>query len=153
MEGVYPVIIGGEICGKLKLEKEGGYTVFRAECPMQGEVIRLSVYGDGCETPLGVPIPEEGRLRLVKKFSPAAMRNFPAEIDHCGLAGEKPEEQCPEAAEACEEAVAPEKPLEEEEGGTLWYAATDGALVSREEGMEMVASSPAFSLGTRASET
>lgn len=135
MEGIYPVIIGGKVCGKLRVEKEGGYTLFRAECPMTGEVIRLSVYGDGKEGYLGVPLPRDGMLRLEKKLSPAAMRDFPGEIDHCGLAGEKAEEDVPEEPEAGGEE-------DGDEGGPLWYATTDGALVSRSEGMEMVALPP-----------
>lgn len=161
MEGIYPVIIGGGVCGKLRVEKAGAYTLFRAECPMQEGVIRLSVYGGGIEGYLGVPLPSDGKLFLEKKLSPAALRAFPAQIDHCGLAGEKPEPDVPEEAcepmaqecgeepaEACELCEACEEPteLEEEaaqaaqdEEGPFWYATTDGALVSRSEGVEMVA--------------
>ena len=81
MEGTYPVIINGAVCGMLKVKKEGAYTRFVAECPMRDEVIRLSVYGCGVEGYLGVPLPSGGKLRLEKRFSPAALRGFPREID------------------------------------------------------------------------
>lgn len=148
MEGVYPIIINGGVCGKLRVEKAGGYTRFTAECPPQGGVIRLSVYGGGKEGYLGVPMPVEGALRLEKKLSGAAMRDFPTEIDHCGLAGERPEKNEPEpekTEEAKEEACTPEElsenagECEEDCEGPFWYATTDGALVSRDSGVEMVA--------------
>ena len=134
MEGVYPVIIDSAVCGKLKVEREGAYTRFTARCPMRAEVIRLSVYGEGREGYLGVPLPEDGEMCLVKRFSPAALRDFPEKIDHCGLAGEKPEEPGGKDAEAAGEA-----PAQEREEGTLWFASADGALVSRGEEGEMVA--------------
>ena len=158
MEGVYPVIINGGVCGKLKVEKAGGYTRFIADCPMHSEVIRLSVYGDGKEGYLGVPLPKDGRLCLDKKFSPAAMRDFPQTIDHCALAGEKPEpepepESCTDVEKECTEIPEAECKVEHEdadedkgediddddEEGPFWYATTDGALVSRSGEQEMVA--------------
>ncbi|MBQ8264077.1 MAG: hypothetical protein IJY96_04780 [Oscillospiraceae bacterium] len=157
MEGIYPVIIGGAVCGKLRVEKSGGYTVFAAECPMQEGVIRLSVYGDGREGYLGVPMPRDGRLCIEKKLSPSALKAFPSEIDHCGIAGEKPEPECqpqqeekaaePCAAESadgsrCEEGEKAEQECSADEDGPFWYAAADGALVSRSEGLEMVALPP-----------
>jgi len=144
MEGVYPVIINGSVCGKLRVEKQGGYMRFVAECPMQSEVIRLSVYGEGDEGYLGVPVPAGDVLRLEKKLSPAAMRSFPKRIDHCALSGEKPDMEEPkqETEQPCEEdAPAPETEVDytEDEDGPFWYAATDGALISRDGEREMVA--------------
>ena len=139
MEGVYPVIIDSAVCGKLRVEKEGAYTRFSLCCPMTEKVIRLSVYGEGREGYLGVPLPKEGKLCLDKRFSPSAMRGFPEKIDRCGLAGEKqeePEENVPEMTR-CEEAEA--YPDEAQEDGPFWYASTDGALVSRDGDSEMVA--------------
>ncbi len=140
MEGIYPVIINGSVCGKLRVEKSGAYMRFVAECPMQSEVIRLSVYGGGEEGYLGVPLPEEGMLKLDKKLSPAAMKSFPKSIDHCALAGEKPEEPRQEEPKAeSHEEKAEETAGESAEDNTFWYASSDGALVSRNGEREMVA--------------
>ena len=54
MEGVYPIVIDGEIAGKLTVRAAGGRTVFSAVCrPLEG-VVRISVYGGGREGYLGV---------------------------------------------------------------------------------------------------
>lgn len=143
MEGIYPVIIKGQKCGSLTVSKEGAYTRFTVECRQQGEVIRLSVYGEGKEGYLGVPLPKEGALFLDKRLSPAAMKAFPGHIERCSLAGEKvdkalseKEENKPEnLPQACTEQDAEEK-------STFWYATTDGALVSRDGEREMVALPP-----------
>ena len=134
MEGSYPVIIKGAVCGTLKIEKAGGYTRFICDCPHEGEVIRLSVYGEGREGYLGVPLPVDGRLKLDKKLSPAAMAAFPQSLDHCGIAGE----------ECCGKEALPEEEecVVEEDGGSLWVATADGALVSREGERELVALPP-----------
>lgn len=148
MLGTYPIIIKGDKCGELKVSKEGAYTRFVADCVCFGGVIRLSVYGGGVEGYLGVPMPIDGRLRLDKRFSPAAMRSFPASIERCSVAGEKPEppevekpgeESCPEEEkpEECPEDEAPK-----EDDPTYWYATTDGALVSRDGERELVALPP-----------
>ena len=113
---------------------------FIAECPMQSEVIRLSVYGGGEEGYLGVPLPEGGVLKLDKKLSPFAMKSFPKSIDHCALAGEKPEDTQPEeTVEEAHEEKAEEAAVETAEDNTFWYASSDGALVSRSGEREMVA--------------
>lgn len=156
MLGTYPIIIKGEKCGELTVSKEGAYTRFVADCLSFGGVIRLSVYGGEREGYLGVPMPVEGRLHLDKRLSPASMRSFPKEIERCSLAGEKPEsfpdpepECIPETVCESEEKVeepceTEEKPCEKAEApeDTLWYATTDGALVSRDGDREMVALPP-----------
>lgn len=152
MEGNYPVSIKGEVCGSLCVSKEGAYTRFTVDCIGGGEVIRLSVYGGGKEGYLGVPVPKDGRLRLDKKFSPNAMKDFPDVIERCSLAGEKSceekpaekdEAKCdntePEICAETETKTDAERPKDE---STYWYATTDGALVSRDGEREMVALRP-----------
>ena len=136
MVGTYPIIIKGENCGELRIVKEGAYTRFVADCENFGELIRLSVYGDGVEGYLGVPMPINGRLYLDKRLSPNAMRGFPQRIERCTLAGEKPE------TKEAEIEATPEPIAEEQEELTCWYATTDGALVSRSGEQEMVALPP-----------
>ena len=139
MEGTYPIIIKGENSGELRVLKEGAYTRFLADCQDYGELIRLSVYGEGKEGYLGVPMPKNGRLYLDKRLSPNAMRGFPEEIERCALAGEKPEAPKHEVEEAPSASIAGK---EENEELTCWYATTDGALVCRDGAQEMVALPP-----------
>ncbi|MBE7016685.1 MAG: hypothetical protein E7420_00805 [Ruminococcaceae bacterium] len=144
MEGTYPIIIRREKCGELCVSKEGAYTRFLARCPLRAEVIRLCVYGQGKEGYLGVPLPKGEELVLDKRFSPSSMKLFPEKIEGCTLAGEAivklPSEKQEQAPDAEEPAPCVEKA--EEEKPTLWYATTDGALVSKDGELEMVALPP-----------
>ncbi len=150
MEGNYPVSIKGENCGTLTVTKEGPYTRFSVDCAGRGEVIRLSVYGGGKEGYLGVPLPEDGRLKLDKKLSPAAMKGFPALIERCSLSEEKAERMADEKVETVIEPMVssdeagekPDEPESKNEDSTFWYATTDGALVSHDGDREMVALPP-----------
>ncbi len=144
MYGTYPFIIDGREQGSLSVSPAGGYTLFTIDCAMQHEVIRVSVYGEGREGYLGVPAPHEGRMRLEKKFSPAAMADFPAKIDHAGLAGERQyaAEPAPVTEAVSLPGTAPEPAPEAEETGVIWYAASDGALVGRDGERDYVALLP-----------
>ena len=147
----YPIMIDEELAGKLTVEKQGGRTVFDAECRMLPGIVRLSVYGGGKEGYLGVLAPEDGKLRLHKALSRGDMRDFPAEIDAAersglnrpaaeqdvgtahGAAPEEPEESggaeaktpgAPDVPEGAEDAG------DAEDGeGLDWYSSPDGALV------------------------
>jgi len=111
MEGKYPIILNGETVGELTAEPRGAMTEFRARCPDRGELVRLSVYGDGAEGYLGVMMPENGALTLCRRLSRAAMEGFPAEIRYAGASGEPLSPQSPTpAAEQSEEP--PEQPTE-----------------------------------------
>ena len=142
MEGTYPVIIRGEKCGELSVTKEGAYTRFFAQCDKCAEVIRICVYGEGKEGYLGVPVPKGEKLVLDNRLSPSSMKHFPERIEGCTLSGQAPIEKDEEKneAEPMEESVQAE--ASEEEGSRLWYATTDGALVSRDGETEMVALPP-----------
>lgn len=127
MEGKYPIIIDGALCGFLKVEERGALTEFRAECGMLPGIVRLSVYGGGREGYLGVLMPDsDGRLRLKKSFSRTAMRDFPRDIDHAGVAGEKWEDSPAVAKAAPEKYDEKAKACEDE---LYWYSSPDGALV------------------------
>ena len=144
MEGTYPIIIRGEKCGELSVSREGAYTRFLARCPLRPEVIRLCVYGQGKEGYLGVPLPKGEEMILDKRLSPSSMKLFPEKIEGCTLSGESAVKPVPEKQE---EAPKEEEPAHcgenvEEEKPTLWYATTDGALVSKDGELEMVALPP-----------
>lgn len=71
-----PVYIDGKQEGTLSIEREDAATVMDARLRDVGRVVRLTVFGDG-EGYLGIPEPEEGQLRLVRRLSAKDMRDFP----------------------------------------------------------------------------
>ena len=83
----YPIIIDGELAGKLTVDRQGALTAFHAECSSLPGLVRLSVYGGGREGYLGVLAPEGEKLTLHKALSRAAMREFPPEIESVERAG------------------------------------------------------------------
>lgn len=138
MEGVYPIVIDGEIAGKLTVRAAGGRTVFSAVCrPLEG-VVRISVYGGGREGYLGVLAPEGDALTLEKSFSRAALRDFPAEIERVERAGMQTLPLPPERETPPEPESEPE-PLPEDTSGLSWYASPDGALVAHDGARDLIA--------------
>ena len=83
----YPIILEGELWGKLTADPKGARTVFQAECRMREELTRISVYGGGREGYLGLLTPEGGKLCLTKALSRADLRDFPDPIEFAGLSG------------------------------------------------------------------
>jgi len=134
LDGVYPVIIDGELMGKLTVTARSGRTAFDAVCkPMEG-VVRISVYGGGREGRLGVLTPAGDGLALHKVLTRNDIMQFPAEIASVERSGR----ECPRPSEASApqteqrkndvgEPPAPQDlPAEEEQ---RWYSSPDGALV------------------------
>ena len=95
-----PIYIDGVEEGKLSIVPQGNMTVFDADMRDVGRVVRLRVFGDG-EGYLGVPVPADGRLRLIKRLSPAAMSAFPAKPEYAAeqKRAEKAREEGPVKAE------------------------------------------------------
>ena len=81
-----PIYIDGQQEGTLTWEQQGAATVMRADMRDVGRLVRLTVYGEK-EGYLGVPEPQNGRLRLTRRFSPMDMRRFPQRPEY---AGERP---------------------------------------------------------------
>ena len=88
ISGNYPIILDGETIGELTVTREGLFWSFDARCEARGEIVRLSVYGDGREGYLGIMEPFGEMLKLNRKFSRAALRDFPTRISHAGQKGE-----------------------------------------------------------------
>ena len=86
--GSYPIILDGETTGELSVSREGLFWSFEANCEMRDEIVRLSVYGNGKEGYLGIMEPFGDMLRLTKKFSRTALKEFPEYITHAGQNGE-----------------------------------------------------------------
>jgi hypothetical protein len=125
----YPIMLEGTRAGTLKVEQKGLLTVFDASVPDTGEMLRLSVYGEDGEGYLGVMRPENGVLRLVRRFSRAAMAQFPRVIDYAAPAGAEFTAGVPARGE--------EEPQQRQESGetaeeceTVWFSAPDGSLSS-----------------------
>lgn len=99
----FPILDGDTVVGEVTVTQEGLMTVFTAARVDDGELFRLSVYGE-CEGYLGVMMPVSGGQCLKKSLSRDAMKGFPKEITHAGRAGvalmpkeEVSEEAAPEA--------------------------------------------------------
>ena len=81
-----PIYIDGNQEGTLTVERQGALTVMRADMRDVGRVVRLSVYGEKSGY-LGVPEPQDGRLRLTRRFTNLDMLRFPQRIEY---AAERP---------------------------------------------------------------
>lgn len=155
MEGTWPVRINGVECGTVSAHPEGVYTVITAEAVCNG-VVRISLYGGGCEGYLGVLAPNaDGRMTLTRRVTRSALAAFPAEPEYAAEAGLTPPERRDETDESdtaapsdvepeasCESEAQAEARAEEQieakteaepepappAADTLWYAAPDGTL-------------------------
>jgi hypothetical protein len=124
MLGNYPIIIDGNVCGRLEVTREGLMTVFSAECEDVGRIVRLSVYGeDGAEGYLGVMMPEGGKMVLRRAMSRSALDIFPQNITEAAEAGRQRAEPEPAPTPETEPEAAPET-------DTLWFPVPEGTLVS-----------------------
>ncbi len=100
--GNYPIILDGETAGELTITREGLFWSFEAKCELRNEIVRLSVYGDGKEGYLGIMEPFGDMLKLNRKLSRSALREFPEKISHAGQKDEL-EYILPEAPEIKQE--------------------------------------------------
>ena len=123
---VYPIMIDGALAGKMRVERQGGRTVFDAECRMLPGLVRISVYGGGREGYLGVLAPADGKLRLRRVLSRLQLRDFPAEIDSVARAGLK------QSAQETEEETEEETEAETEEETATETAAAANAEAEAE---------------------
>ena len=68
-----PIYIGGREAGRLLVAQEGLYTRLTADCGPGEGLVRLWLHGGGRCVYLGLLVPEDGRLRLSKRLSRAAL--------------------------------------------------------------------------------
>ena len=91
----YPIIIDGRQQGRLRVFRQGLYTVYSARCcPLPG-LVRLSVYGQGKEGVLGLMQPCSQGLFLERRLSREAQRDFPQKIELVTRSGEKGQSKSP----------------------------------------------------------
>lgn len=133
LTGTYPIIIDGNTVGSVNVSQKGLYTVFEASCPDTGELLRLWVFGSDGEAYLGVMMPQGDTLRLVRRFSRAALKGFPKSITHAG-----PKKQ---ATAASPPPAEPERENSKADGerDTIWHRAPNGTLISTTNGGKLMA--------------
>ena len=77
----YPLLLMGVERGKLKVEKQGLYTLMEATAPEAEGLVRLWVQGGGREAYLGLMVPQNGGLRLRRRLSRLELSAFPENIE------------------------------------------------------------------------
>ncbi|MGI5935540.1 MAG: hypothetical protein ACOX7I_01865 [Oscillospiraceae bacterium] len=132
--GTYPIIIDGNTVGSVDVSQKGLYTVFEASCPDTGELLRLWVFGSDGEAYLGVMAPQGGALRLVRRFSRAALKDFPKNITHAGPKKETQAAPSPLPAQSEQRDKS-----DDEEQDTIWHRASNGTLISTSNGRKLLA--------------
>ena len=139
------VYINQQPAGTLTVSQDGLYTVFEAEAPGTGGLVRLWAHGEGKSACLGVMEPRDSGLYLRRRFSRRELAAFPGEIAFVsdrerdgGEQTEAPQREEPEKAPENRERQGKREtdhkacpwPAEPPEEGLLWYRRPDGSLVS-----------------------
>ena len=107
----YPLLINGQERGKLKLEKQGLYTLMEAGAPGAEGMVRLWVQGGGEEAYLGVMEPRDTGLYLRRKLSRLEMSAFPQNIERASDRKMEAEKLCAISGQSGDMAEnEPEKP-------------------------------------------
>ena len=107
----YPLLLMGVERGKLKVEKQGLYTLMEANAPEAEGLVRLWVQGGGREAYLGLMVPQNGGLCLRRRLSRLELSAFPENIERASDKRLEEDEvyitKEPEAWEPGEEEVKP----------------------------------------------
>ena len=117
----YPIYIGGEAVGALTETRQGLYRVFSADCELREGLHRLWLHGEGRSVYLGLLAPQEGRLRLRRRFSRAA--GLPDTLD-CASDQSEPMRR---------------KPKTPVRSPLLWHRHPGGALTAQQGGARYLA--------------
>ena len=149
----YPIIIGGEERGSLRVSQEGLYTVFEAELPGVYEGMhRIWLHGGGRSAYLGLLQPWSGGMYLRKKYSKSAMHSIPQIVERVSDEerefAEKPAPTAeiePPPAQSCPWPA----PEPEDEQGLLWLRREDGSMVSHDGISSLVALPAKLRRGTK----
>ena len=149
----YPIIIGGEERGTLRVSQEGLYTVFEAELPGVYEGMhRIWLHGGGRSAYLGLLQPWSGGMYLRKKYSKSAMHSIPQIVERVS---DKEREFDEKAAPAAEIEPSPAQscpwpaPMPEDEQGLLWLRREDGSMLSHDGISSLVALPASLRRGTK----
>ena len=123
----YPFYYKGKLSGTLSVAESGIYTLFRLDAEkIDKKMLRVSVYGEGKESCLGLAEVRGGKIYFEKKLSRNAMRELPRKIEYAAETGEKAAEKI-------------QKKEEEKETGLVWEKRPDGSLISNDGKSNIVA--------------
>lgn len=143
----YPLLLGGEKAGTLRIEQQGLYTCMEVTAEAREGLLRIWVQGGGREAYLGVLQPGEEGLYLRRRLSRRELAAFPQVIEQASDRQLPPREvNITQESQGPQEPVqalllpAPAPALEPEpqaastvEPATLiWQERRDGSLVAKE---------------------
>ena len=157
----YPLLLGGEKAGTLRIEQQGLYTCMEVSAGAREGLLRIWVQGGGREAYLGVLQPGEEGLYLRRRLSRRELADFPQVIEQASDQQLPPQEEVnitqepaepipPPAPESAPEAPDPAPTLEPEPEPQpepepepepksttapptlIWQERRDGSLVAKE---------------------
>lgn len=151
----YPLLLGGEKAGRLRVEQQGLYTCMEVSAGAREGLLRIWVQGLGQEAYLGVLQPEGDGLSLRRRLSRRELAAFPPVIEQASdqrlpikelnIPAETPEPvpvlPPPEPEVELEVKAEVENMTEAQPEPTalLWRARRDGSLVAEEGGHRLLA--------------
>lgn len=153
----YPLLLGGERAGTLRIEQQGLYTCMEVRAGAREGLLRIWVQGGGREAYLGILQPEGEGLYLRRRLSRRELADFPQVIEQASDRQLPPQEEVditqesqepaqalllPAPAPALEPDPEPEPELQPqpeprpastmEPPALIWQERRDGSLVAKE---------------------
>lgn len=147
----YPLLLGGEKAGTLRIEQQGLYTCMEVSAGAREGLLRIWVQGGGREAYLGILQPGEEGLYLRRRLSRRELVDFPRVIEQASdrqlppreevNITHEPSEPAPEAPDPAptpEEKSQPQPEPEPQAASTvepptlIWQERRDGSLVAKE---------------------
>lgn len=161
----YPLLLGGEKAGTLRIEQQGLYTCMEVTAEAREGMLRIWVQGGGRETYLGILQPREEGLYLRRRLSRRELAAFPQVIEQASDRQLPPQEEVnitqepqelaqalalplPAPAPTLEPQPEPEPAPPEPEPQVastvepptlIWQERRDGSLVTEEGGHRLLA--------------
>ena len=89
----YPLLLGGERAGTLRIEQQGLYTCMEVSAEAREGLLRIWVQGGGREAYLGVLQPGEEGLYLRRRLSRRELADFPQVIEQASDRQLPPQEE------------------------------------------------------------
>ena len=144
----YPLLLGGEKAGTLRIEQQGLYTCMEVTAEAREGLLRIWVQGGGREAYLGVLQPGEEGLYLRRRLSRRELAAFPQVIEQASDRQLPPQEEVNITQEPQEPEQTLALPLPEHEPQVastvepptlIWQERRDGSLVTEEGGHRLLA--------------
>ena len=127
----YPLIIDGAERGRLRVERQGLYTLYEAELAGERDgLIRIWLHGGGGSAYLGLMQPWSGGMYLRKKLSRREQEIFPKNLEFASnqenIGLHNNEKAAKEEAPSCPYPA----PITDDGDALQWFTRPDGSLVS-----------------------